>query len=76
MITGAIFSMADLNSTPSYLYAKYKVGKVIVECEINEEISEYNVPTGYTDVTTKEGKQETILTKKLFDYEHSEKRRF
>lgn len=70
MISGSIFSIADLNFPSTFLYGKYKKGKKILDVELIEE----NQEEGTTYVRIIEtGVYDYIYTSKIYDLQHSDK---
>ena len=80
MISGSIFSMADLNAPSTYLYAKIKYQGVECNCEIKEDNSIYDAEDETSEVLIKlpngTVKNETVKTSKLYELDHSNVKRW
>jgi len=66
MISGSIFSMADLNESPFRLFGKFMFKGTIYECELIEE----NIQNGTTEVRLRGGDYMNVKTKDLYEFKH------
>lgn len=69
MISGSVFSTADLGNPQRHLYGKVKVNGEVKEVELLYE----NEETGLTEVRFRDGGMDEVKTKKIYDLQDFKK---